>query len=107
MLRRFKMKTLIYGLTTILLSISVPVLADQQIEYQQKTTAEEIEAVKKATPEKETRPAATTNHKKHSVESHKGSIIKDQKKAADKAITEAEAASPEVEGRPAATTNQK
>jgi hypothetical protein len=99
------MKTLLYGLTTILLSISLPVLADPQIEYQQKSTAEEIDAVKKATPEKETRPAATTNQEKHSVESHKGSIIKGQKKAANKAITEAEAASPEVEGRPAVTTN--
>lgn len=101
------MKTLLYGLTTILLSISVPVLADPQIEHQRKTTTEEMAAAKKATPERETRPAATTNHEKHSVESHKGSIIKDQKKTADKAITDAEAATPEAEGRPAATTNQK
>jgi hypothetical protein len=107
MLRRFKVKTRLLGLIAILLSISVPVLADPQIEYQKKTAAEEIEAAKKAKPEKELRPAATTHHKKHSVESHKANIIKHQIKEADKEITDTEAASPEVEARPAATTNQK
>ena len=105
------MKTLQYGLATILLTASLSVVAEplkkDVIDHQQKQAHEEIDAAEKASPQSETRPAASTNHKKHSVESHKGSIIKDQKKAAENAITEAEAASPEVEGRPAATTNQK
>ena len=40
MLRRFKVKTLVLGLGAILLSISLPVLADPQIEYQKKTATE-------------------------------------------------------------------
>ena len=97
------------GLATALLSSSLIVIAnpnEQKIEYQQKTSREETAAAKAATPEVEGRPAATTSHKKHSVQSKKGEMIKSQKKATNKAIKDKEAATPEVEGRPAVTTNQ-
>ena len=97
------------GLATALLSSSLIVIAnpnEQKIEYQQKTSREETAAAKAATPEVESRPAATTSHKKHSVQSKKAEMIKSQKKATHKAIKDAEAASPEVEARPAATTKQ-
>ena len=67
----------------------------------------ELDAAKKAEPNAEARPAATTSQKKHSVQSHKAEMIKEQKKATDETITDTEAAKPEVEGRPSATTNQK
>ena len=97
------------GLAAALLSSSLIVIAnpnEQKIEYQQKTSREETAAAKAATPELEGRPAATTSHKKHSVQSKKGEMIKSHKKATHKAIKDEEAATPEVEGRPAVTTNQ-
>ena len=97
------------GLAAALLSSSLIVFANpdkQMQEHQQISTHDETEAAKAAKPEVEARPAATTIHKKHSVQSKKAEIIKSQKKATHKAIKDAEAASPEVEARPAATTKQ-
>ena len=99
-----------YGLTAVLLTSSMSVLADAKnelIDKQQKITQEEMDAAKKATPYNEQRPAANTSQEKHSTESPKGQMIKKQMKATDKAIEDAESAKPDVEGRPAATTNQK
>ena len=97
------------GLAAALLSSSLIVFANpdkQMHEHQQKTSREETAAAKAATPEIEARPAATTSHKKHSVQSKKAEMIKNQKKATHKAIKDEKAATPEVEGRPAVTTNQ-
>ena len=97
------------GLAAALLSSSLIVFANpdkQMHEHQQISTQDETKAAKAAKPEVEARPAATTSHKKHSVQSKKAEMIKSQKKATHKAIKDAEAASPEVEARPAATTKQ-
>ena len=97
------------GLAAALLSSSLIVFANpdkQMHEHQQISTQDETKAAKKAKPEKEARPAATTSHKKHSVQSKKAEMIKSQKKATHKAIKDAKAATPEIETRPAATTNQ-
>lgn len=76
------------------------------IEHHQNTSKEESKAATIAKPDEELRPAATTSHKKHSVQSKKGEMIKSQNRATHKAIKDAKAANPEVEARPAATTNQ-
>jgi hypothetical protein len=98
-----------YGLTAVLLTSSMTVLADAKneiIDKQQKMTQEEMDAAIKAAPYNEQRPAANTSQEKYSTESPKGDMIKKQMKATDKAVSDIEAASPDVEGRPAATTNQ-
>ena len=97
------------GLAVTLLSSSLIVFAnpnEQKIDYQQTTSKEETDAAKKAKPDVERRPAATTNQKKHSVQSVNAEAIKAQKKATHKAIKDAKAATPEVEGRPAVTTKK-
>ena len=97
------------GLAAALLSHSLIVFANpdkQMHEHQQISTQDETKAAKAAKPEIEARPAATTSHKKHSVQSKKAEMIKSQKKATLKAIKDAKAATPEIEARPAATTNQ-
>lgn len=103
------MKTLQYGLATILLTASLSVVAEplkkDAIDHQQKQAHEEIDAAKKASPQSGARPAAATSHKKHSVQSPKAEMIKSQGVATDKAVEEAQAAKPDAEGRPAATTN--
>jgi hypothetical protein len=67
-------------------------------------TDKAVEDAQAANPKLEGRPAATSNQKKHSVESHKARLIKSQKKATDKAMKDAEVAKPVEETRPAATT---
>ncbi|HNV88650.1 MAG TPA: hypothetical protein PKL53_06765 [Methylotenera sp.] len=105
------MKTLQYGLATIILTASLSVVAEPMkkdvIDQQQKQTHEEIDAAKKANPQSEDRPAVETSHKKHSVQSPKAEMIKSQGAATDKAVEDSQAAQPEAEGRPAATANQK
>ena len=115
-----------YGLAAILLVSPMAVLADVKaanievadakneiidnneiIEKQRKMIQEETDASKKSKPENEQRPAAITSHKKHSIESPKGSMIKKQMKAVDKATDDVEAAKPKVENRPAVTTDYK
>ena len=104
-----------YGLTAILLTAPMAVLADVKvadakneiIEKQQKMTQEELDASNKSKPANEQRPAAITSHEKHSTESPKDSMIKKQMKAVDKATDDAEAAKPKVENRPAVTTDYK
>ena len=104
-----------YGLTAILLTAPMAVLADimvadaknEIIDKQQEMTQEEMNASKKSIPANEQRPAAITSQKKHSTESPKGSMIKKQKKAVEKDIDDAEAAKPKVENRPAVTTDYK
>jgi hypothetical protein len=109
--KEFEMKTLQYGLTTILLTASLSVVADplkkDVIDHQQKQAQEEIDATVKASPHSEARPAVVTSHKKHSVQSPKAEMIKSQNVATDKAVEDTQAANPEVEGRPAVTSNQK
>jgi MarR-like DNA-binding transcriptional regulator SgrR of sgrS sRNA len=103
------------GLTAVLLTSSMAVLADTKIsdaknkiiDKQQQMTQEEMDAAKKATPYNEQRPAANTSQEKHSTESPKGSMIKKQMKAVDKATEDATAAKPKVENRPAVTTDYK
>ena len=73
-----------YGLTAILLTAPMAVLADIQvadakneiIDKQQKMTREELHASNKGQPANEQRPAAITSHLKHSTESPKGGMIK-------------------------------
>ena len=105
------MKTLQYVLATVLFTASISVIAEplkkDVIDYQQEQAHEEIDAAKKANPQSETRPATVTSHKKHSVQSPKAEMIKNQGVATDKAVEAMEAAKPEVESRPAATANQK
>ena len=106
------MKTLQYGLLTMLLTASLSSVATESlkkdiIEYQQKQVKEEFYANEKASPESEARPAVTTSNKKHSVQSPKAEMIKSQQKATEKAMKDDEAAKPEVETRPAATATQK
>lgn len=98
------------GLTAILLSMPMTVLADAKneiIDKQQKVTQEEMDAAKKTAPVNDLRPAATTTQSKHSLESPKGDMIKKNQKAVDKAAGDAEAAKPVVENRPAVTTDYK
>jgi hypothetical protein len=110
-LKEFQMKTLQYGLATILFTASLSVVAEplkkEAIDHQQKQAHEEIDATEKASPQSEARPAAATSHKKHSVQSPKAEMIKSQGVATDKAVEDAQAANPKLEGRPAATSNQK
>ncbi len=100
-----------YGLTAILLGSAPSAYAEtpkkEMVDAQQQKAIDAIDAAKKAEPNAEARPAATSSQKKHSVQSHKAEMIKEQKKATDKTITDTEAAKPEVESRPSATTNQK
>ena len=77
------------------------------IEKQRKMIQEETDASKKSKPANEQRPAAITSHKKHSIESPKGSMIKKQMQSVDKATDDAEAAKPKLENRPAVTTDYK
>lgn len=62
------------------------------IDAQQAQTQEVIEDAKAAKPDVEVRPAATTKHKKHSVQSHKGEMIKHNQRQTHKAIKDAQAA---------------
>jgi hypothetical protein len=104
-----------YGLTAILLTAPMAVLANNSmadakneiIDKQQHSTQQEMDAAKKAKPHHEQRPAAISSQNKHSVESPKGDMIKKNQKAVDKATDEAEAAKPKVENRPAVTTDYK
>ena len=94
------MKITIYVLIAVFLASSLTAVAEKlketakkdMIEVQQAETQESIEAAKNAKPQMETRPAATAKHKKHSVQSHKGEMIKHNKKETQKAIKESEAA---------------
>lgn len=105
------MKTLKYGLSAALLTFSVLANAESiktdLIEHQQKQAKEELHATLKANPASEIRPAAITAHKKHSVQSPKAEMIKNQKAATEKAIEDGQIAKLEVESRPAATVKQQ
>lgn len=102
-----KLIALHYGLAAILLSSTLTVHANtpkkEMVEAQQQKAVDAIDAAKKAEPDVEARPAAITSNKKHSVESHKGEMIKKQKKATEKAIKDAEAANSAIGVKPAAT----
>ena len=99
-----------YGITAILLGSTITAYAEtpkkEMVDTQKIESEVAIEATEKAKPNAEARPAATTSHKKHSVQSHKAKMIKDQKKATKKSIEDAETANPEEENRPAVTTNK-
>jgi hypothetical protein len=109
-----------YGLAAILMASSMTISAEvlkeavkpketvkkEMIEAQQKETEATIKATEKAVPDTEARPATTTSHKEHSVQSSKGEMIKSQKKATEQGVEDAEAAKPAVETRPAVTTKK-
>jgi hypothetical protein len=100
-----------YGLAAVLLS--GPMLAtaetpnDLMIDHQQNKTLQEKQSATKAKPQAEARPAVTSSHKEHSVQSSKGEMIKEQKKAAEQGVEDTEASKPKAEARPAAVTSHK
>jgi hypothetical protein len=109
------MKITVYALIAVFLASSLTAVAEAPketpkkdiIEAQQLETQESLEAAKKAKPQVETRPAATTEHTKHAEVPPKAEMIKGQQAATDEAIEDSEAAKPEMEARPAATTKHK
>jgi hypothetical protein len=107
-----------YGLAAILLSASLAVHADSKkdlIEFQQKTSQEELDAAQKAKPSVENRPAVTT--KKTLIPSKmdntvspaadlKDQMIEYQQKVTQEEIDAAQKAKPSIETRPAVVTKK-
>jgi hypothetical protein len=79
---------------------------DALIESQELNAAKSVTDAEAAKPAVENRPAVTTKHKKHSVQSHKAEMKRQQIKSTNKSIDDAAAAKPSVEGRPAVTTKK-
>jgi hypothetical protein len=100
-----------YGLAAVLLSSPMIAAADTpndlMIDHQQNKTLQEKQGATKAKPQAEARPAVTSSHKEHSVQSSKGEMIKAQKNATEQGIEDTEASKPKSEARPAAVTSQK